>query len=465
MTTEIVKRATVQDLAERREKALDLYERGLALLKEAEVMHADAAPGQHVSGCPREMFVSHTNPAEFREKMRKSVDRDMWHSLMTSTQLWSVMDATARKQFEAELKSDPPPATVENILATLSKLVRESGDLFNRGLVKAFQELSRDYRSNDGFKIGKRVVMEFVYDSTFGTFYTRAENELRDVDRVMHVLDGKPAPDYQQGLCAAMREKFRQRPEVRRVCTEYWDVRWFKNGNAHLYPLREDLVDRANRIIAEHFGETLPDAHGKKENQRRAKPKQAHDFGFFPTPPAVVARMMAKAAPLGVGKVALEPSAGTGNIAKALAARCGVVDVVEIHTERAEALERSGLYRNVILGDFLSEDPEAWVEARGSLTGSYDVVAMNPPFANGADAEHVRHALGFLAAGGVLVAVMSAAFAYRQDGAYRSLRQLLERNDRRYDWTWSHLPEDSFKESGTNVRTGILRVYRRERRC
>ena len=82
------------------------------------------------------------------------------------------------------------------------------------------------------------------------------EPTLQDLDRCFHVLDGKPAPEYQQGMCAAIRTALRDtKADV--IETPYFRVRWFRNGNAHLWFLREDLVEMANKLIAEHYGEVL----------------------------------------------------------------------------------------------------------------------------------------------------------------------------------------------------------------
>lgn len=454
MTTELVRRETVEELCAKRLEALDMYQQGLELLKKAELMHAKAAPGVQTHGCPNQIFVTYTESQDWREKMRKEVDRDLWRHLMKASQIWSLMDATERKKFDRELDDNPPPATPDTIAATLARLVGDAGAMFNRGLVKAFQELSRDYRSNDGFKIGKRVVMEFVFSPVFDSFSSRAEEELRDVDRVMHVLDGKPAPEYQEGLTAAMRMAFRVRPRVREVTTPYWRCKWFKNGNAHLYPLRQDLIDKANRIIAEHFGMTLPDAPGHGTNQKRPKPKHASDLGDFPSPLAVVDRLMIKAQPMHPGMVALEPSAGAGNIARRLALSCAGVDAIEIQEEHVETLRALKDLRNVHAGDFLDFEPD-------HVSGPFDRIVMNPPFANGADAEHVLHALDFLAPGGRLVAVMSAGAKFSTRAAYRFLWKRLASPE--FGHSLEDLPDGSFKESGTNVRAVILTVDRLRR--
>lgn len=79
---------------------------------------------------------------------------------------------------------------------------------------------------------------------------------MRDIDRCMHVLDGQPTPDYQQGVLAALRTAIAA--NEREFETPYYKVRYFAgNGNAHFYPKRADLVEKANRMIADHFGATI----------------------------------------------------------------------------------------------------------------------------------------------------------------------------------------------------------------
>jgi hypothetical protein len=43
------------------------------------------------------------------------------------------------------------------------------------------------------------------------------------------------------------------------VETDYMRVRWFKNGNIDVEIKKPELIERINRIIAKHFGETVAD--------------------------------------------------------------------------------------------------------------------------------------------------------------------------------------------------------------
>lgn len=173
---------------------------------------------------------------------------------------------------------------------------------------------------------------------------------------------------------------------------------------------------------------------------------------LFPTPPDL-ARRMAEAADIQPGQRVLEPSAGTGNLLRAILNRfagadCGLMVAVEISPQLAAGLrevQRKTLYANddnysIRCADFLT--------CNGDL-GTFHRIVMNPPFSRGADIEHIRHAVTFLKPGGRLVAL--CANGPRQA---RELQPLATE--------WEELPDGSFSEAGTNVRVVLLTIDKEE---
>lgn len=200
--------------------------------------------------------------------------------------------------------------------------------------------------------------------------------------------------------------------------------KWSRKESAHVFPSGE-AADAIDQVL-------LTGAVAR-----------AQDTGWFPTPPAVVDRLMALVSP-SPGMWALEPSAGRGAIAGPLLARgCNVVAVEQDPAMAQELAVLPGCITAAV-GDFLEVIPNA----------TFDVVVMNPPFGRQADVVHVTHALGFLAPGAQLVAVMSAGVTFRGDRRTAALRELVDERGGEI----RPLPPGSFRESGTMVNTVILKV-------
>jgi protein-L-isoaspartate O-methyltransferase len=158
---------------------------------------------------------------------------------------------------------------------------------------------------------------------------------------------------------------------------------------------------------------------------------------LFPTPADLAARM-ASLAELSAGYRVLEPSAGTGVLLAAVRADepGAILTAVEIDYRLSDRLRRD--YDDVRQADFL---------ACGEELGRFDAVLMNPPFAEGIDITHIRHAFGMLKPGGVLVAI--CANGPRQND---QLRPLVEQTG----GEWEDLPDGTFKNAGTSVRTALI---------
>ena len=448
-TTALIPRATLEDLIRERETALRMYREALVIFVQAKTHHRTACPQGNSISLPTDLGNVYLHDNSVEDKMAeitKCLDRDMWQTLLTHTPLWSLMDREEREKFEHSIQTDPPPVTLDAVESTLARLSDQKDVIFRRGLVTAFQELNRDYKSHDGFKLGDRIILEYAVEySQWGDFstYYRREDKLRDVDRVMHVLDGLEAPDYQEGLCAEIRRLCREYKTTgeTELHTPYWKVRIFKNGNAHLYPLQKDLIDKANRLIAEHYGLVLADGNATNPGVRWQKQVYpGGDFGDFPSPMPVVKKVM-ELADIQPGDFVLEPSAGAGNLACEAQAAGALVDCVEYQAKHVKTLEATGLFRSVAKRHFL-EYPTPAV---------YTKVIMNPPFSRKADILHVMHAWKGVKPGGRLVSVMSAGALTGTHSLNGEIIKLIDQYGH-----FEHLPDGSFEESGTSVRTVVI---------
>lgn len=160
--------------------------------------------------------------------------------------------------------------------------------------------------------------------------------------------------------------------------------------------------------------------------------------GFFPTPRSVIDRML-ELAQIECHHRVLEPSCGKGDILDA---------IKDDHPD----IQPHAIEKNYTLSDVLAAKGHA-VEFGDFLEhrGMYDRIVMNPPFENGQDIDHVRHAYSLLQPGGLVVAVMSTGPFFREDTKAKSFRTWLEDVDAAVEW----LPDDAFKGREAFRQTGV----------
>jgi 16S rRNA G1207 methylase RsmC len=112
---------------------------------------------------------------------------------------------------------------------------------------------------------------------------------------------------------------------------------------------------------------------------------------------------------------------------------------VEISAALREILEAKG-FEVLSTWDFLDLEPE----------GKYDRIVANPPFGNGDDIRHVRHAFEHLATGGRMVTIVGEGAFIRSDKAATEFRAWLDE----IGATEERLPEGSFKDTALLATTG-----------
>lgn len=135
-------------------------------------------------------------------------------------------------------------------------------------------------------------------------------------------------------------------------------------------------------------------------------------------------------------RIVLEPSAGDGALARACV-RFGASHVLcfEIEESCRQTLRKLPKV-SVMIRDFLAVKPLAKM--------LFDRIVMNPPFTKSQYVRHVAHAKTFLAPGGQLFAIVP-------DNDCKKLAALGAVEVRKFDG-------GAFRESGTNVRTRLVRV-------
>ncbi len=169
---------------------------------------------------------------------------------------------------------------------------------------------------------------------------------------------------------------------------------------------------------------------------------QKKEYQFFPTPHEV-AEHLCDLAEINSGTTVLEPSCGRGNIADSVWHRS---------PERLLGIELNSDMERYLAGK--PYETHTGIDFLQFTEGGWDRIVMNPPFSRQQDIDHILKAYELLAPSGILVAVMSTSPFFRSNQKSVDFRSFL------YELgaTVEDLPEAAFKESGTMVRTCVVKI-------
>lgn len=372
--------------------------------------------------------------------LEKSLLQSAWRHVYYLYGLEQIASAEAKRRYE-QMFAAPPPFTVENIRDQFGDLVANPWGSILRGLAEVFSQLDPAFKSHEKMKIGVNGLPKRVILSGVAGYGSWGRDRLRDILNALAAYQGKPLLEYREieallsgqallGSWTAPGDY--HRPEVTFPARGVW-LKRFQNGNGHLFFDQDTLAD-INRALAEYYGDVLPDCPDERPAKQRASTAVSRDLQYYPTPAAVVERVLADIDLR--GKRVLEPSCGCGRFLNAMRDAGAEVIGCEVDPVRAAMCEAKG--HRVIRANFLETVP----------TASFDRVVMNPPFSGKGYFKHVKHAFLFLKQGGVLTSILPCTARYDHG--------LLEKefpNGR-----WEDLPVGSFSESGTNINTCIFTV-------
>ncbi|NLR58844.1 hypothetical protein HGH93_12075 [Chitinophaga polysaccharea] len=207
-----------------------------------------------------------------------------------------------------------------------------------------------------------------------------------------------------------------------------------------------EAAERQKQAMLQEF---LTEVHQQQDQEQdiRAMERDAwsQDIpGFFPTPRPLIERMM-DIAELHPDYTILDPSAGKGDILDAIRQRLQAqkhfLYAAEINKALCDILRSKGYF--VWEDDFLKLSPGK---------PPFNRILMNPPFEKGQDADHVMHALKFLAPGGRLVAVVSEGLLFRKNKKEQAFRQLLRSKNAYVSEPIEEAFRNAFHSTGVRVR-------------
>ncbi|PXK72843.1 DUF4942 domain-containing protein [Klebsiella variicola] len=191
----------------------------------------------------------------------RNIDSSIWRDLMLKSGMMALMDAQARDQWHKNLEEGDLPAISEaNILSTFEQLHLNKTEVFERGIINVFKGLSWDYKANSPCSFGKKIIINNLVTHNrwgFSLNWGWRRDQLADLERMLFLLDGKPIPDNRGDISIRLVEHIRDNPAKNAYEDEYFSIRYFQKGTAHLTFKRLELIEMMNDIIAKHYPRVL----------------------------------------------------------------------------------------------------------------------------------------------------------------------------------------------------------------
>lgn len=137
MSTDLIKRATVEELVGHRNRAIEQYDAMIAAsdAMETAFKRACTATGTEIGGGYIEPSF---RPRKDRERFVRELDGKCWRNLANMTKIAELMDVEERRKFDKQISEAPIEITVDNVIATLTRLIGDAGAIFNRSVVATF---------------------------------------------------------------------------------------------------------------------------------------------------------------------------------------------------------------------------------------------------------------------------------------------------------------------------------------
>ena len=268
---EVIPSLPVERIVAQRNSGVTAFLEAIRLLRDAQKLIFEASGRGWISGMTdiieRSLSAdrSTTREAALKRSVCRYADRDIWTRLMNDTGMFTLMSEAQRKAWDTQLYSDDcPEITLDNVIATFRALNASKVATFEQGVIDVFRNLSWDYKTHNPCLLGKKIIIDGVLDNHRGLYFsvrTYAQNRIDDLARPFWLLDGKTIPDNRVSEGANLSAFISQggAKSVGEVFTcEYFTVRTYKKGSAHVTFTRPDLVEKVNDIIARHYPGALP---------------------------------------------------------------------------------------------------------------------------------------------------------------------------------------------------------------
>jgi hypothetical protein len=205
---------------------------------------------------------------EHLDDIKQEIDRVAWAALFNQSGVSAIMSSKKRAELSGMLHDRnagryhnttprPPELTADNIRATFADLYSKRGEMFDESVEEVFKKLSWDHKTNSPQRFQPKMILGYCLQTNYGHAGScagvRYDGVLPDLERVLHMLAGKPLPTYQMGLNHTANDgALLYGVKVAIPATDgpsLFALRCYMKGTCHVW-VDSYLIDQMNRIMA-----------------------------------------------------------------------------------------------------------------------------------------------------------------------------------------------------------------------
>ena len=213
-----------------------------------------------------------------------------WSTVFRRTKIGSKLTSNYRKKFdEIAIHQTNMSFNESNIQELLLGFFANRGDIMMECIGDVFDNATKyhkdnqvhneGWKTNSGYRLGKRIIMPYGVSFTYGSFsmpHGNTTDFLDDLDKIMCYLGGYEYSNI-QSLTESLRNAIHEPDWQRSFESSFFKFRFYKKGTVHLDFLDPQLLEDFN-VMACQFKKWLPaDFSYKTRRERKAAPQTAAD--------------------------------------------------------------------------------------------------------------------------------------------------------------------------------------------
>lgn len=242
---------------------------------------------QKVENCLSRLILKNPDKKNLESEYNVFIDGlkgKAWKKIFGMTNMNNLTTKKVSEEFTKVCKENKKMAFSEaNILNLLESLMLNQEYIIRECILEVFDLMTKydkkntteaeGWKTNDAWKINKRVIIPYVLNEYTGINYERRQ-ELEDIDRAMGFLEGKKYDDIPNKLIKEIENHLKNTKSNQNVKfsdefeTTYFKVRTYLKGTIHITFKDKDLLERFNYEAAKGRN-WLPDDYKYNEKMQR----------------------------------------------------------------------------------------------------------------------------------------------------------------------------------------------------